>query len=287
MTQNTNIPTSFAFDWYQATFYSVSAEVIINSLLGHYKLSSARPIKGQNSYTHGISISRGDDCIARVFWGGVNGNDPHVISTSHNSPGVSSFLRDNFPDHRVTRVDVCEDYTGDGTWDLLYTELERFALHKGLKLSQVGDYTRGENGRTLYVGSPKSIVYLRLYEKGHESGHSDKNWVRLEIVVRPKKAKAREHFASQPPQAFFGASAWSLELYGHLTSLSVPRVASGTIRQPSDDEKAYAHMVKQYGRVMGRLIATRGVDSVFESLRSDIMNIVNNDDVSTADGGSL
>ena len=271
MQQNNAIPSNFVFDWYQATFYDVSAETMINALLGHYDMSTAKPIKGQNSYLYGWSISRGDVCIARVFWGGVNGPYPHVISTSDSAPGVSSFLRDNFPDHRITRADVCEDYTGDGTWDLLYSELERFALHKGLKLSQVGDYTRGENGRTLYVGSPKSIVYLRLYEKGHESGHSDKNWVRLEIVVRPKKAKAREHFASQPPQAFFGASAWSLELYGHLTSLSVPRVVSGTVRAPSDDEKAFQHLISQYTNVLGRLASAKGVSFVLGQLENAII----------------
>lgn len=271
MKQNNAIPTAFAFDWYQATISDASAEMVIGALLDHYDLSSSKPIKGQNSYLYGVSISRGDVCIARVFWGGVNGPEPHVVSTSHNAPGVSSLLRARFPNHRITRVDVCEDYTGEGTWDLLYSELERFALHKGLKLSQVGDYTRGESGRTLYVGSRQSVVYLRLYEKGHESGHPDKNWVRLEIVVRPKRSKARQYFASQPPEAFFGASAWSLQLYGHLTSLSVPRVVSGTIRAPTDDEKAFQHLIAQYTNVLGRLASARGVSFVLGSLHDAII----------------
>lgn len=271
MPHNVQKTTEMAFDWYQCTIQDGSADEVIASILSHYELSSVRSINGQNSYLNGALIYRGDNKIARVYWGGVNGDDPHVISTSHEAVGISSFLRSWYPDHRVTRVDVCEDYTGDGTFDLIYAALEAFALKKNLQLKQIGDYTRGVNGRTLYVGSPSSVVYLRLYEKGIESGHPDKNWTRLEITVRPKKSTAREYFSKAPPVAFFGASAWSTELFTLLTALTVPRVVAGTVRVPTDDERSYNHMIKQYGPLLSRILTMHGEDYMKTKIINDII----------------
>lgn len=272
-TQNGRPKTEFCFDWYQATVYDASPDELIAGLLSHFDLSSVKSITGQNSYLYGAAVSRGDTCIARVFWGGVNGNDPHIISTSEEAISVAEYLRFWFPDHRVTRVDVCEDYTGSGTWDSLSEGIQAFALKKGLKINHVGDFARGENGRTIYIGSRQSITFLRLYEKGHESGHPDKNWVRLELVVKPKKAAAREHYSKAPPDDFFGASAWSRELYTYLTSLSVPRVVSGTVRAPSDDEKAYTFLIKQYSKVLGRLFELHGSEHMIKRIKSDVEKV--------------
>lgn len=277
MMQDVQKTTDMAFDWYQCTIQDGSADEVISSILSNWELSSVRSINGQNSYLNGAQIYRGSNIIARVYWGGVNGDDPHIISSSHEAIGVSSFLRSWYPDHRVTRVDVCEDYTGEGTFDLMYAALEAFGLKKNLQLKQIGDFSRGIAGRTLYVGSPSSVVYLRLYEKGIESGHPDKNWTRLEITVRPKKISAREYFSKAPPVAFFGASAWSMELFTLLTALEVPRVAAGTVRAPTDDERSYNHLIKQYGPLLSRLIELHGRDIMSTKIINDIMNHTNSE----------
>lgn len=234
-------------------------------------MSSYEPIKGINSYTHGARVYRGDSTILKTFWGGHNGDDPHVLSTSESSRDVSQFLRSWHPEHDITRADVREDYSASDAWDILYQGLTTFASVNHITTNLIGDYLDAKRGRTLELGSKKSIVCLRLYEKGHESGHQNKDWVRLELQVRPKRKEARRFFSKAEPDAFFGASSWSGKLYHELTSLDVPRVAAGTIRAPTDDEKTYQHLIKQYGPLLLRFFERDGMQPTMDKLRDDIL----------------
>jgi hypothetical protein len=258
------------FDWYQGTVKDGSADEVLGGLLGVWDMSSVESIRGQNSYEQGARVYRGDSTLARVYWGGVNGEDPHVISSSDSSPEVAQHLRAWHPEHHVTRIDVCEDYCGDGTWDLMYDGLTALASRHRIRTSIIGDYIEAQHGRTLYLGAPSSVVRCRLYEKGHESGHQDKTWVRLELQVKPKRVEAREYLAKAEPQAAFGCSGWSNELFGYLSDADIARIRAGSLYAPSDDERAYKHMIKQYGPLLTRLAASEGVEAVLGKLRRDL-----------------
>lgn len=271
-TSNSQIKTDFHFDWYQCTLRETSVEELVADCLTHFDMSSHEPIRGMNNYTHGVKIHRGDTTLLRAFWGGHNGDDPHVISTSDESRDVSQFLRAWHPEHDITRVDVREDYSAPDVWSELYGGLVAFAAENHVTTKLIGDYIDAKKGRTLELGSGQSITKLRLYEKGHECGHHDKDWVRLELQVMPKRKAARRFFASAPPDAFFGASRWSGKLYNELTALDVPRVVSGTHRAPTDDENTYKHLIKQYGPLLLRNFDKHGIQPTLDKLREDILN---------------
>lgn len=260
------------FDWYQATVRDGSADEVLAGLSRVWDLSSIESIRGQNSYTDGARVYRGDSTLARVYWGGQNGCDPHVISSSDSSPEVAQHLRAWHPEHHVTRVDVCEDYNGVGTWDLMYDGLTAFAAQFRLSTELRGDYLDAKKGRTLYLGAPSSVVRGRLYEKGHESGHSDKTWVRFELQVKPKRPAAREYMAKAQPHEAYGLSSWSSALYRYFSDDKIERIRAGTLHAPTDDQRAYQHMVKQYGPLLMRLAASEGVESVLGRLRRDLFS---------------
>lgn len=112
----------------------------------------------------------------------------------------------------------------------------------------MGDWIRGE-GRTLYIGSKTSPVQLMIYEKGFEQGGlAPRDWVRLEVKVRPKR-EHRSAVSRWEPEDAFGAS-WvpdALKCLGwdHLRKKSV-----GTVWKQSDAERARRALLKQYGATL-------------------------------------
>src|SRR5665811_2181912 len=147
--------------------------------------------------------------VATVYAGGPNGA-PHAVATGLASEKFAAVVRRNWPNaQRVSRVDSRIDFGGaesdSRTWDILYATVVAFARERGLATTIHGDFLgSGEAGRTLYVGSPKSEVRLRLYEKSKEvrahsrtrSGSVVSDWVRVEVEVKPRKRTARQRAAT-------------------------------------------------------------------------------------------
>ena len=55
-----------------------------------------------------------------------------------------------------------------------------------------GDQENNLIGRTVYIGSPSSMIRLRIYDKAAERAYSDgeKHWIRVELVLRHDRANA-------------------------------------------------------------------------------------------------
>lgn len=239
-----------AFDWYSATVQADPSELVAE-LVRANDLSSYRPGRPLHGYTQAAQIVRGDQVLSTVMWGGVN-EGVHAFASSSDAIAFARFMRQLFPAHTVSRADVCHDYTEPGSWDKLFTVLRAYAERHRLKTSVAGDWLGKEDGRTFYVGAPSSTVRVRLYEKGIQTG-TDPNWVRLELVVRPGNADAKRWLASASPDECWGASRWTKSLAEELLAVCPPRVAVGTVYQPSDDERALTWLLRQYGPLLERV----------------------------------
>ena len=220
-----------------------------------------------HGYAQGFDILAPDGVLARVIFGGMNA-DPHAWASGVRAPFFSTVVRDLWADkHHVTRVDICEDFEKAGAWDTLSKAVLEFAERQRLAVKHVGDFHYGVDGRTLYIGSPNSPVRLRLYEKGiqmmkhHPGDVYSRDWVRVELTVRPEKPRSYERgslrdprvvAASSKPEDFWGYAAWSRRLSEKLFSLNVPRVKMQETKM-EDDERALRHMAGQYGHVLKRL----------------------------------
>lgn len=243
------------FDWYAATIredVSVLLPTLADRLGGEVLLG-----KPKNGYAMGHYIRRDDSTIATVFSGGRNGN-PHAFASGDDSPEFAEAVRELWPnEHHVTRMDACIDFDGPGTWDRLYAIVDGLAIERRLSISQAGDWRRVDepdhSGRTYYIGSQKSAVFLRLYEKGKQlrglaidggAGISP-DLVRLEVVVRPD-GPARVRAASGAPVEAFGYSDWSKELLRLVEGTDVDRVHIKE-RRESDHERAMHWLIRQYG----------------------------------------
>ena len=254
----TEVAETCRWDWYEGTFFGLDPDTVIPSVARSFGWKAVGPTKvtvdpgrGQHGYLQGVRIAMGGERLCDVTWGGNPG--VHVTSSGEASPGlceaVSALVRQHRCEWSPSRVDAAVDWLEAGLFDQLVGPALRFAEDRRIAIDQQGDWHRGK-ARTLYLGSKKSVVFLRLYEKGYEvGGGADLNWVRWEVVVRPK-TRARPEVATWQPADALGASAWLVDLQRELGLGERMRHAVGTVWRPSDSDRARRALVKQYARVM-------------------------------------
>ena len=91
-------------------------------------------------------------------------------------------------------MDSCADFDEPGAFERLLgpcTEVKKAHRLKGSKAGDWEDFP--EDGRTMYIGSPKSVTMARLYEKGKQPEYrhlNRENWARLEIKSGQQKGKS-------------------------------------------------------------------------------------------------
>lgn len=259
------------FDWYAATLPE-APEAVIGAALHAFDLASVRPGKPLHGYTDAAEVHRGDTVLLRCLWGGHNGPDTHAWASGTHAPEWAELAREEWQGHRVTRVDVAADFCAPEVWPILYRAATQLADKYGLKTQLVGDYLGEKDGRTMYLGAPSSPVRVRLYEKGKQV-RGDPNWVRAEVVVKPKNKEARVQASRMAPNAVWGAAAWTAE-YAEQLGGPVARWKAGTVWQPEDDDRAYKALLRQYGPLLTRL-AGSDWEGLGKRLREDITGCSN------------
>jgi len=265
-----------SFDWYAATVVVTEDDLLggLSDNLGA-EVKEGRPLHG---YSRGYELLTGEGVAARVLAGGANGS-PHAWASGAAAESYAELVRTLWPDeHRVSRMDSRIDFggvsNGEETWDALYEACVALAAEKGLRTSVAGDYLGKVAGRTLYVGSKKSDVFVRLYEKGKqlrgelrgapEADRIPLDWCRLEVQVRPQGDKRWQAATASPAEAW-GYSQWTQGLAAEVARLDVPRVSMQFHRE-TDDERALAWLARQYGGTFERLAHDRGWQSVVDRL---------------------
>jgi len=218
----------------------------------------------KNGYTDSAVISLGDRVLCSASWGGNTGDRVLVTGTGENAPPVASLVRSEWPDHLLVRADVRIDVDDPTAWPTMYNMGVSLGKKHRLKLEHHGDYVRGENGRTLNIGSRQSPAYARIYEKGHQlraegvSGVS-LDLVRFEAELKPKRRAARVVMASLSPAAMLGGAPFLAEAAQLLLGDDVPRVTGlNRLKRPSDRDRALAHAAHQYRKHFASLRAELG-----------------------------
>lgn len=254
------------WDWYSGTVPDL-AETVLETVAAGLSSPAAEVVqrRARNGYDHGVAFRVGGRDVACCYYGGMgNRGWVHLEATGDDAEPFARVMRAAYPNHRVTRFDSAQDYDGPGTWDRLAAIGLRIADEAGLKVTHVGDWHRGQDGRTLYFGSRKSDISVRLYEKGKQlgshllgEGELRADWCRLEVQVRPK-GDVRYHAATVSAEEAWGFSRWSRRLILVVDGCDVARVNMQKHRL-SDCEQAVLHMIGQYGPAVERLLEEKGL----------------------------
>lgn len=256
------------FDWYQATVRTdpVVVRDCVQRLADAGRWEPMR--KARYGYAFADRLVDADGPVAEVWWGGVHAF-PHVTFSGERAPAGAELLRTELPDHFVSRADACVDYVEPGAYDRLQAIAVQVAREKRVKVGTAGDHLVTLKGRTMYLGAPSSHTRLRLYDKAEELRQKfaqdparlaavPEELARLECQVRPQTPQAKALAATVDPVVLMGSAAWMRELMRQVAGLELEPFEAGKVWRQSDDDRAYAAALAQYGGLFKRLCADLG-----------------------------
>ena len=180
------------FDWLTFTSHCDSPETIMQ-LLGLQQVPWQKMEKGRNGYRQ------------RYFFENISilydGADNMGVCVDMSGTGCRAFesystikwteLMDvlfcNSGDYNVTRLDMAyDDHTGILDIDVLRDDTDD---HMYVSRSKTWKVEYGSKGTTIYHGSPKSDMYIRIYDKAAERDLENVHWIRVELQMRDEIAQ--------------------------------------------------------------------------------------------------
>lgn len=256
------------FDWYQGT---VRAEVPeVRAVLSDLAPGGAwEPLrKAPHGYGFASRLVGADGPVASLWWGGTHGH-PHVVLTGETAQPGAQLLRTHLADHSVSRADACIDYADPGAYDRLQGIAVDLARDRRIKCGTAGDHLVTLRGRTMYLGATSSHTRLRLYDKAEELRQAfaldpvklaqvPDELARLECQVRPATPEAKRAAAVADPIELMGSAAWMRELMRLVAGLELHPFEAARPWRQSDDARAYAAVLAQYGGLFKRMKADAG-----------------------------
>ena len=256
------------FDYYAASI-PAKPEAVDRAITAAFPDADRSRGKGKNGYTDMTIWSTGKETNAKLLHGGNRDAWPHAWASGDRAPRFAEMVRQQFPVHRVTRADIAEDFDDPTAFDKLTNAGCRVADRLGIKVTHVGDYHRAQAGRTMNFGSRKTGSVIRVYEKGKQlplAGRPD--WTRCELEAHPVDNQ-RLASAIIEPDAFYGLRAWTQAAAEELLDLEIVRLLQ-TPPTPTDDERSYAWMLKQYRGMLKRRMTLLGPVQFFSLLQDEL-----------------
>ena len=245
------------FDWYQASIPNVHHQMVMEAISKSDYYGDWEQIKPLKNYDSAAAFVVGNETRFKINFGGQNEeHGPNIVGSGASAQVLADVVREHFPEHRVSRLDSCEDYYHEDAYDYLRKLALKIGKEHRVKcLEIVKPLKESDDGRTLYLGSDTSAVSMRIYEKGMQL-KTDSQWVRAELQIRPQK-KQKAIVAMLDPTEVWGMAKWSHQMGVQLGKRDLQRV-DAQVYQPSDHERAYRFMLKQYRRVLESMVASHG-----------------------------
>lgn len=257
------------FDYYAATL-PTQVSHCHQSILSEFggTLFAEKPVK---PYKMGV---RHDLQDFRVYHGGHNPL-PFFVTSGDEAQSGTEFVRRLYPAHRVARADVAADFIEEGGFERITSMLDPIAESAGVRTTTMEEVRSGKSlGRTRYYGSKTSDVRVVVYEKGLERRargflSAPEDWYRVELRVRPRKAR-KGLSASLSPSELWGLSRWTGRAAETVLGQPSPEYRPDPSLRKTGTEKAVAHMLKQYGRLLSTFVEKHGREKLDEQISEAI-----------------
>lgn len=156
----------------------------------------------------------------------------------------------------ITRLDLALDFlegehTVDDAMDML--EAGQFTSSGRTPSSmQMGDWHKGKDGRTLYVGKSKNGKMLRVYEKGKQLQSVNSEWVRFEVQLG-NRDRVIPFDAITEPDRFFAGAYPALEALIDAAAETIPTTQTETLTNLGH---LMHHMRRCYGKALHQVQET-------------------------------
>jgi hypothetical protein len=284
-----NLLSEFRFDWFQFTIPardgsgtcgaagSPEERAGLDAALRWADLEGlhiGRPRGGANGYRISTPLLGGPEGerLAAVASGSSTGVMPNVTITG--GDGAAAVLavsaQREFPGLRLSRADAALDRSMPGLWD----RLRQMAVTLSKANSKIGSVRtiESDTGRTFYLGSPRSTVSLRVYEKDRERlaagkigpDECDHDLVRIEWTFRPQ-SRSKVGAGMLSPGELVRSSVWARDFMSRAAKVmeetegmaKPKRVRIEREARASSLEESARHGAAQYGGVFAKLAAAR------------------------------
>lgn len=193
MTSTKTLPeeNTILFDWVTFTSKCDSPESI-KELLGLSEITWQVMEKGRNGYRQRWMFEN-----ISILFDGAEGMGVCVDITGTGCRAFETYSTTSWDDlfrmiylypddYNITRLDMAfDDHTGILDIEQLQDDTDE---HNYVSKSKKWMVQYGSDGTTIYHGSPKSNMYIRIYDKGAEQDLEDVHWIRVEMQMRDEIA---------------------------------------------------------------------------------------------------
>lgn len=221
----------------------------------------------------GICVNlSGTGCRAFESYG--HGNWLKLFSFLFRDVALIASEQHKFKKYNITRLDLAYD---DHIGILDIYRIERDTRERNyVSKSKYSEITWSDNqdediqGLTVQVGSDKSDVKIRIYNKAAERGFKDKHWIRVEMQLRDDRAFSaveqilrekhiglisagilRNYLTYREPSQDTNKSRWPLADYWDKLLLDIETVRLWkTPGEPYNISKTEYYLIKQYGQAI-------------------------------------
>lgn len=255
------------FDWYAATLEEFRGGDFVATVLAAAAGGSLSRVRGRYGYALALAVERDGHELALVLYGAAAGADVHVEIPGAGCDALVAVLRERWPVHGVSRVDVAMDFEGD------FEELDAAVLGAvGHRVSHQL-ITGSDGGATRYLGAPSSDCRVRVYRKTEQlralygpSVDVPEGILRVEAQIRPG-VRAKGRFASLTPAEAMSYRALSRDVAAVALPGAVTRWQGETVhKRPTSWERVLEAVSRQYGPSVARRAEVVGAEAAGQEL---------------------
>lgn len=245
------------FDWVTLSYKGEDPQTFID-LLGMRGANWEPMVKGRNGYRQGIFFGN-----ISILYDGLPGMGICLDMSGQGCRSFEEFGTGDFEglfhlartDERfhLARLDVAfDDHSGILNMNQLFHDTDDQEYVSKFRRSMLEkEFNDGRPGITIYHGSKKSDILIRIYDKAAERGlPEDKHWVRVEMQLRDDRALAFAMSDLTPGDTFLGV------LVNYVRYVEPDGEDSNKWRWPMKDY--WAELIGAVGRV--RLFVKPGIE---------------------------
>ncbi|MCD7768710.1 MAG: replication initiation factor domain-containing protein [Oscillospiraceae bacterium] len=192
-----NTILAIIIDWLSVTIMGYTPTEVINLLgLGSLTWQTVRGSKGYRARMTACDISIAyDGAPGMGVWIEITGTGCRAFEaiSSLSWEELFAWFHAHADTTHISRLDVaCDDRSGVSSMQSMLRDIEKGNYRSKARQHRIilsGSNNTETIGSTIYMGSAKSDMLMRIYDKGAQKNADDINWIRVELQMRNDRAR--------------------------------------------------------------------------------------------------
>lgn len=261
-------------DWLSVT-YTPGIEGGMQDRMTYFNSDVRHDIKPKFGYHYASE----DNCKSVIMWG--SDSDRMGTHLYHSGSALKCLM-----DRGVSPFEMVTHYHNTGgkitrldvAFDIMDPEFTITELHKSLTSGTYNGTIRkwshihsADNGETLYLGARSSEKFVRVYNKAAETGARGLTWIRVEVELKDRFARAAAQFLAQEGVVSFERmiiaqmnAMFTPDVPGYNAIMNAPADALGVPKVEERDTRGW--LLTVVPQAVARMAVEAGNDKILEEL---------------------